>query len=585
MNGNARSPRHGCIISLRVSILVAAVAAVGVTPGVRAQEDPDPVAEARKARLELAGGGAGYITARKLGVPEIAGKPVTTQVHGGPREKPRLAAEDIAPSSHEEPRPAREHRPARSENNVAVRDFPNVSENEPTVAANPRDPNKVVAGSHFIGDTANRCVAHYSRDGGKTWSYAPIFMPHLTHESECSDPVLAYAPDGSRVYYAYMDIKFATQFDVVVSYSDDDGKTWKGPVVALSTELHDYDKPWIGTHVPAGGGHGGQGNSNWVYVSSTRFPFTGNPCTIEFTRSSDQGQTWSLPQTLDTGVCGNAGSSPTVQVVQGSRPNGGIGDDVLVAWYHSGTDGWLFGSFQIRTRYSSNNGATFGAINISATDLTEAPFWLGPLLRYHRWWGVMFPDVEIAPDGSAHILYTHDPVPGTATDEDGDIRYVASTGRPYATWSLPTKVNNDPTPGKAQGWATLEAGSKSGRTALYALWEDHRASSTDNLEYDVFYAKRSGAGAWANAKLTDRTSRSDFIFLGDYFDLTIARSHDDDHDGDPFVYGIWTDRRDEPTRFDLDDDAWGSRLPPRRLGDDDDDDGDDRDEREHPYRN
>jgi hypothetical protein len=126
--------------------------------------------------------------------------------------------------------------PPRSANNVAIRYFPNVSEDEPTVAANPRNPSRIVAGSHFIGDTANRCTAHYSRDGGATWSPLPIFMPMETHDSQCSDPVLAYAPDGSRVYYAYINIRssftledpiltLTEDLDILVSYSDDDGKT------------------------------------------------------------------------------------------------------------------------------------------------------------------------------------------------------------------------------------------------------------------------------------------------------------------------------------------------------------------------
>ena len=37
-----------------------------------------------------------------------------------------------------------------------------------------------------------------------------------------------------------------------------------------------------------------------------------------------------------------------------------------------------------------------------------------------------------------------------------------------------------------------------------------------------------------------------------------------------FVYGVWTDRRDEPTKFDYDDDVWGARLSPAATHDDDD---------------
>jgi hypothetical protein len=262
-------------------------------------------------------------------------------------------------------------------------------------------------------------------------------------------------------------------------------------------------------------------------------------------------------------------------VVQGSRPSGGKNGDVVVAWFNSGADGWLSGTFQIRTRYSSNNGATFGPTVIASNDLFELPFFLGPASAYHRWWGAMFPDVEVDEKGAAHVAYTHDPVVGTATAEDGDIRYVRSAGPPYATWSLPATANTDAS-GKAQGWVALEATAKGGTTTIFAIWEDHRTSVTDNATYDVFYGKSSGGG-WFNAKLTDAQSPSDFLFLGDYYDITTARGDDDDHgdDDDPFFYGVWTDRRLEGTIFDFNDDIWGGRVPRRRVDDDDDHEHDD----------
>ena len=114
---------------------------------------------------------------------------------------------------------------------VAIGVNPLIHENEPTVAANPVDSSKLVAGSHYIGNTGNSCVAYTSSNGGASWT-SPVAMPQLTGTSFCSDPVLAYSPDGSRVYYAYMDIKssaeetpttitFTDDWDIVVSFSDD----------------------------------------------------------------------------------------------------------------------------------------------------------------------------------------------------------------------------------------------------------------------------------------------------------------------------------------------------------------------------
>lgn len=455
-----------------------------------------------------------------------------------------------------------------------------IHENEPAVAANPVNNMRLVAGSHYISETGNVCVAYTSSNGGASWT-SPIPMPHLTETSFCSDPVLAYAPDGSRVYYTYMDIKstveetattitFNDDWDIVVSYSDNNGKTWTGPVLALdgdptsitfdieTGEVLDfeqgfqYDKPWISTALDSA-------QRNWVYISVTRFDSLGDfDCHITFASSGDKSATWSSPTLLDdsSGGCGNV-------VVQGSRPAGGKGNNVLVAWYHSGTDGWLAGNFEIRTRLSTDNGASWGSIVTAVTDSYELPFWLGPQVFYHRWWGGMFPDVEIDGEGAAHIAYTHDPAanpePGFSdTPEDGDIRYITSPNQPYNSWSAPYTVNDDGLV-RAQGWATLETWTKNKLTTVYLIWEDHRLSpelatefpSSPNLYYDIFGAKKGfgNSGWFPNTRVSDLTSIVDFVFIGDYFDLAA---------NDQLVFGIWTDRRDKTEIFDFEDDVFGS---------------------------
>jgi len=456
---------------------------------------------------------------------------------------------------------------------------PFIHENEPTIAANPVSSQYLVAGSHYIPEAG--CVAYTSSNGGTSWT-SPIAMPLLTDISFCSDPVLAYAPDGSRVYYAYMDIKstveetattvtFNDDWDIVVSYSDDNGASWTGPTVALdgdptsitfdieTGELLDfepgfqYDKPWISTPLDSA-------QKNWAYISVTRFDSLGDfDCHITFASSGDNGATWSAPTLLDnsSGGCGNP------VVVQGSRPAGGKANNVLVAWYHSGGDGWLNGGFEIRTRLSSNNGASWGNIVTAATDSYELPFWLGPTVFYHRWWGGMFPDVEIDGGGAAHIAYTHDPAanpePGFSdTPEDGDIRYISSTSQPYNSWSAPYTVNDDGLE-RAQGWATLETWTKNKVTTVYLIWEDHRLSpelpiafpESPNLYYDIFSAKKvPGSAGWLpNTRISDVTSIVDFVFIGDYFDLAA---------NDQLVFGVWTDRRDKTDIFDFEDDVVGS---------------------------
>jgi len=515
-------------------------------------------------------GSASLTMAKDLSITEIFGKDISSE----------------SESRHNSPKKLKD---------VGIGVHPTKHENEPTVAANPVDKKKMVAGSHFFGPpapTANRCVAYTSDDHGATWS-APLAMPHLHPLSQCSDPVLAYAPDGSRVYYAYMDIKqifvpvppftLTIDLDIVVSYSNDDGATWTGPVVALNgaptiitfapfsiTPGFAYDKCWIGTHID-------DSQSNSAYVSATRFDdFAPFACNIAFARSSNQSVSWSAPLILDSSVGGcGAGVNP---VVQGSRPTGGVGGEVLVAWYNSGSDGWLNGSFRIRTRRSGNNGTAFDPVVNAAVDSFEAPFFLGPNQFYHRWWGTMFPDVEIDPGGEAHIIYTHDPaanpIPGLSnTAEDGDIRYVTSPGSPYGagSWSAPETVNDDGLV-RAQGYAALETNHGGQSSHLEVIWEDHRLSpnvptstpfqcfvlgicNSSNLRFDMFYSRKvPGEAGWRdNSRVSDSSSISDFVFIGDYNDLTVSNK----------LFAVWTDRRHRTSIFQFEDNVFGSQITPR----------------------
>jgi hypothetical protein len=484
--------------------------------------------------------------AKSLGMTEIEGKPLD-----GGGDVSDIQLRRLLESYGQRGLP-RAQVPSIGEN-VPIGVHPTKHENEPTVVANPQNEQRLVAGSHFFGPpapTGNRCIAFTSSDGGQTWS-DPFQMPQLTPQSQCSDPVLAYAPDGNRVYYAYMDIKPPSLggFDIVVSYSNNDGETWIGPILVLDgTGLgpiaFQYDKPWIGTHVDV---PGSQANNSFVYVTASLFRVRGPipPVSIAFTRSTNQGLTWGTERILDTGA-DPAPGVPQV-IVQGSRPTGGLGGEVLVAWYHSDTDGWLSGEFQIRIARSTNNGLTFGSPVVAAQDSFETPFFLGPQSSFQRWWATMFPDIEIDTGGIAHIVYAHDPLQGSMTAEDGDIRYI-SASPPYTSWSTPETISNDTTL-QAQGFPALETIG----LVPHVIWEDHRLTPIPvNFLYDVFYTR--WVGFWEdNSRVTDVSSLADFNFNGDYYDLTTGHS---------LIFGAWTDRRDKLSIFDDEDDVWGARITP-----------------------
>jgi hypothetical protein len=166
-----------------VATLACVAAALVPASRVRAQQPNDfrliaPL-EVQKMLVQMSGGGSEAL-ATTLGVASIAGKRRGSGARSG-EKAPEGDDVPIATSAREE--------------------------NEPTVAVNPANKKYLVAGSHLypVGGQL-RCAAYRSTDGGASWSSA-VLVPQLTPASNCSDPVIAYAPDGNRVYYAHMDVK------------------------------------------------------------------------------------------------------------------------------------------------------------------------------------------------------------------------------------------------------------------------------------------------------------------------------------------------------------------------------------------
>ena len=482
--------------------------------------------DSMKDKVQLLSGLPSHLAAQQLGIDTIQGKPADPSASGPPgnAEAPKLRDVAIAATS--------------------------ANENETNVVANPVDKKFLVASSHRYPPFPVRCVVYASSDGGKSWT-SGVALTQLVSTHSCSDPVLAYAPDGSRVYAAYMDI-FST-FTILVSHSDDNGISWSSPVIALlGTGTFVYDKPWIATHSfdPS--------QSAFVYVTATRFSLVGTPDHIAFSRSTDKGLTFNstTPTLFDSALF------PIV--VQGSHPAAGPGSDVLVAWYNSGPDGWLVGGFEIRTAHSPDHGATFDPIVIAAADSFELPFFLGPFCFYHRWWGGMFPSTAADGKGAIHITYTHSPIsqgpfPGCSSpsNESGDIRYITSEAAPYTSWSPPITVNDDGLV-RAQGYPAIAAEEDG---TVWVSFEDHRLSpsvptafpSSSNLFYDNFVARKVPGHNYFfdNLRASDTSSISQFIFIGDYTGIAAIPTTS---------YAVWTDRRNRTNIFDANNDVFGSRI-------------------------
>jgi hypothetical protein len=471
-----------------------------------------------------------------------------------------------------------------------------VNENTPSIAAKPNNEAVVVAVSQNYAvtdppDEFDECVAYRSTDGGETWSNK-ILLPLLEEDDFCQEPVVRWAPnDGAdpdaetRVYVVYVSVREnLSTSDIVVSYSNNEGRNWIGPIVAIAgvpgdTFLH---KPWIATHVNFPGPQNLGKVNDKVYVTATR-ENSDLSCQIVFVRSSNGAVSFGAPKNL-------ANSADCIQrTVDGSRPAGGPTatlsnpqNYVLVCWYDSRNDGFTTGLFDIKCRTSTNFGNTFnGAFAAVSSRAYELPFFKCPDALFETWYYGMFPAIEISRNGVAHIVYAADPTDGADDGECGDIYYTKSP-KGYSNWTprvLQPKLNDDG-PGKAQGFPTIT--SKGPPLAvdaiLVAAWVDHRDSAgfgctahepiddiavdvETNCIYDIYYTYTDAS--WkdhANRRVTDVSSFSDEFFAGEYIDSSAHRVATTP----PNALIIWTDRSDKSRANDMEDDVYSDRvsLPP-----------------------
>lgn len=163
------------------------------------------------------------------------------------------------------------------------------SEVEPWLAVNPTNPKNVVA--IWIAHDFSGNVASVTFDGGTTWQNVAI--PGLsqagTAQSSGADPWLAFAPTG--VLYAESFSSGSTD----ISRSLDGGLTWGSPINVTVNATGEADRASV-TADP--------GNSNYVYaVWNTGF--LGATPTVQFTRTTDGGQTWEPNRAIYTPPAGN----------------------------------------------------------------------------------------------------------------------------------------------------------------------------------------------------------------------------------------------------------------------------------------
>ena len=204
--------------------------------------------------------------------------------------------------------------------NILISD--ELNPNEPSIMFNPKDPATVIAAS-------NLNSYYLSSDTGRTWTQHLLTSPF----GVWGDPVIDVDTAGVFYFTHLSNPADGNWIDrIVCQKTTDNGATWNEGTFTGLNGTKAQDKQW--TAIDA--------RNNNIYMSWTQFDQYGSAIatdssTILFSRSLDQGETWSEPIRLNK-VNGDCIDSDNT--VEGATPSVGPDGEVYVAW--AGPEGLLF---------------------------------------------------------------------------------------------------------------------------------------------------------------------------------------------------------------------------------------------------
>ncbi len=360
--------------------------------------------------------------------------------------------------------------------------------NEPSIAVDPTNPNKMVIGWRQFDTVASnfrQAGYAYTTDGGQTWTFPGVIEPGVFR----SDPVLDTDSAG-QVYYNSLTVE-GDDYLCDVFRSPSAGIPWDA-----GTSAHGGDKQWMVIDKTGGAGDG-HIYAYWTSFYSSCYPGF-------FTRSTDGGDSYQPCITIpdepywgSLAVVPGSGFNPsgTLYVV------GAYNDDFVVARslnaryagqaivWDSSTIVNLGGS--IASFGGPNPGGLLGQAGIATLP-------------------------SASPQGhTVCVLCSVDP-PGS---DPLDVMVSRSTDA-GVTWSPPVRVNDDP--GSAWQWFGTMSTSPSGR--IDAVWldtRDHPGTYLSSLYYS--YSEDGGATWSTNERLSDafdpQLGYPNQDKLGDYFHM------------------------------------------------------------------
>ena len=375
------------------------------------------------------------------------------------------------------------------------------SPEEVTISINPMNPDVLAAG-------ANIDNFYRSTNGGQTWIETHLVSNLL---GVWGDPVVLFDSVGN-LYYAHLSNPIPPGYwidRIVVQKSTNNGVSWNDGVGVGFVAPKNQDKEWLAVD------HSQSSYRGNIYMTWTEFDSYGssNPndsSRIRFSKSTDQGNTWSTAITISD-VSGNCIDSDNT--TEGAVPCVGPNGEIYVSW--AGPVGLVFDK-------SIDGGQTWGA-DIFISNIPGG--WDYDVPGISRCNGLPVTMCDISNSlyrGHIYSCWT-DQRNGTS---DTDVFLSKSTDGGNS-WSSPLRVNDDIS-ARHQFFVWSNIDPFTGH--LWFVFYDRR--NTTGSATDVYVAKSfDGGQTFENFKVSESSfTPNSGIFFGDYTNIAAWNGK---------VYPIW----------------------------------------------
>ncbi|QQS34884.1 MAG: T9SS type A sorting domain-containing protein [Ignavibacteriales bacterium] len=370
---------------------------------------------------------------------------------------------------------------------------------EVTIAINPVNPNILAAG-------ANINYFYRSTNGGTTWIQNEL----SSTLGVWGDPVVIFDSLG-YLYYSHLSNPISGYWidRIVIQRSTDHGISWNDGAGVGYTYPKNQDKEWLAVDLTRSPYRGN------IYTSWTEFDDYGSSSSADssrilFSRSTDQGITWSTPLRLSERG-GNCIDSD--ETVEGAVPAVGPNGEIYVSW--AGPLGIVFDK-------STNGGVTFGS-DIFVNSMPGGWDFNVPGIYRCNGMPITACDISFSPNRGNIYICWGDQRNGT-TNSDVFMSKSTDGGN---TWSAAKKVNDDVTD-RHQFFPWMTVDPKTG--IIYVVFYDRR--NTTGSATDVYVARSiDGGETFMNFKVSESPfTPSSGIFFGDYSNIAAFNG---------MVYPIW----------------------------------------------